>query len=346
MMKKRVLFILTSFALVITLVSFVYNRNVLLEINGYSSKGLCVSYSGIPPKKNGMVWVEGGEFKMSNNQGYVDKDSGKFEAFPEEAGEHIVTLDGFWIDPHEVTNAQFTRFVKETDYVTIAEKPPKKEWLPVGFPEDQLIAGSAVFIKPDKVEDRKNINQWWKYVHGADWRQPEGPGSDIIDKENHPVVHIAYEDAKAYAKWVGRELPTEAQWEYAAKTEEIRKTPDEKWIANTWQGEFPKENSAKDGYIGTAPVGCYPANDNGLFDMTGNVWEIVHDNYISGHKGKSNTNPKGPTRSYDPGEPGTKKHVIKGGSYLCTPHFCMRYRPTARQPHDFLICVTYSSKDI
>jgi len=183
---------------------------------------LCASYSGIPDQSDktvGMVWLAGGDFIMGNDDGYIDKVSGHHEAFPEEAGAHEVHIDGFWMDAHEITNAQFEKFVDETGYITVAERKPKKEWLPLDFPEDKLIPGSAVFVVPDKIEDTTNIAQWWTYVHGANWRHPYGPDSDIEDKMNHPVVQVAYEDALAYAKWAGQELPpgpgSRACWDWA-----------------------------------------------------------------------------------------------------------------------------------
>lgn len=311
-----------------------------------NNEGLCDDYKGSPKGKGktaGMVRVKGGTFIMGNDKGHKDKATGNYDPFFEEKFEHEVTLGDFWIDQHEVTNAQFTNFVKATGYATVAEQKPKKEWFPPGFPEDQMLKGSAVFVSPKNVSTLNNMNQWWQFVEGANWRQPQGPGSSIKDKMNHPVVHVTHEDAMAYAKWIGRLLPTEAQWEYAARAGLKKQTyawgkyfqPGGKWMANTWQGQFPSKNSSKDGHIGTAPVGCFPSNGFGLFDMAGNVWEIVNDKYQSRHKKEKINNPVGPNKGFDPREPGVTKHVIKGGSYLCTPMYCMRYRPSARQPQDF-----------
>jgi len=311
-----------------------------------NNEPLCDNYKGAPQGKDktaGMVRVKGGTFVMGNDKGHKDTASGNYQPFFEEKFEHEVTLDDFWIDQHEVTNAQFATFSKATGYVTVAEQKPKKEWFPPGFPEDEMLKGSAVFVAPKNVANLNNMNQWWQFVEGANWRQPQGPRSSIKDKMNHPVVHVTHEDAMAYAKWAGRELPTEAQWEYAARgglsnniyTWGKYYQPGGKWMANTWQGKFPTNNSTKDGHIGTAPVGCYHQNGYGLYDMAGNVWEIVNDNYQSRHDKSNAKNPDGPLKSLDPREPGVRKHVIKGGSYLCTPMYCMRYRPSARQPQDY-----------
>lgn len=319
---------------------------LLISNPSYADSLLCESYNGMPNSKDkhgGMVFIKGGTFTMGNNHGHKDHHSGKFEVFQEERHEHQVTIDDFWIDRHEVTNAQFAQFVKETGYVTVVERKPKKEWYPPGTPEADMIAGSAVFVPPKQVFGLHNHSQWWQYVHAANWRQPQGPGSSIKDKMNHPVVQITQEDAQAYAKWAGRSLPTEAQWEFAAKGGLTNKPyawgdnfkVNGKSMANTWQGSFPKRNSSEDGYVGTAPVGCYPANGYGLYDMAGNVWEIVSDNYQSRHAKHAQKNPTGPKTSYDAIDPSAAKHVIKGGSYLCTPDYCMRYRPTARQGQDF-----------
>ena len=317
-----------------------------LTVTAADKKRLCASYTGIPVEKTktaGMLWIKQGSFIMGNNKGHKDKTTGNYEPFSEEKYEHEVKLDGFWIDRHEVTNAQYAKFVSETGYVTVAEQKPKKEWFPPGFPEDQMLIGSAVFVSPKSTSNLNNITQWWQFVEGASWRHPQGPGSSIKGKMNHPVVHVTHADATAYAKWAGRSLPTEAQWEYAARGGLNKQNyawgkyyrPGNKWMANTWQGKFPVKNSPKDGYRGTAPVGCFPANGYGLFDMAGNVWEIVNDLYRPVHQQVNNKNPTGPQSSFDPRERNVAKHVIKGGSYLCTPMYCMRYRPSARQPQDY-----------
>ena len=328
-------------------VSSFYLTNTYTAFSSHVDKQpLCADYNGLPEervKTSGMIWIEPGRFIMGNDKGHKDKASGRFESYPEEKGEKEITLNGFWMDQHEVTNAQFSKFVEATDYVTIAEQTPKEEWFPPGFPKDQMLIGSAVFVAPNDVNNMRDMTQWWQFIEDANWRHPYGPASNIKNKMNHPVVHITYQDAQAYVRWAGRALPTEAQWEYAARgglqlstyTWGDNFTPDKKWMANTWQGQFPIKNSAEDGYLTTAPVGCYSPNGYGLYDLAGNVWEIVRDNYQAGHAQKTLTNPSGPERSFDPVEPRVAKHVIKGGSYLCTPDFCMRYRPAARQPQDY-----------
>ena len=277
---------------------------------------------------NGMVWIPGGSFTMGTDQGYRD-----------EKPVRQVKVDGFWIDPHEVTNAQFSQFVEDTGYKTVAEKPP--EPIP-NAPPELMKPGSAVFKQPGAVASA-DITQWWHYVPGANWRQPEGPGSSIQGRENHPVVHIAHEDALAYAKWAGRSLPTEAQWEFAARAGAESTfpwgdslAPEGKHMANTWTGTFPTKNSKADGYVFSAPVGCFPANANGLYDMIGNVWEWTADWYAPGHDARATDNPAGPPKekSHDRRNPGFPVKVIKGGSYLCAPNYCMRYRPAARHAQD------------
>ena len=316
------------------------------------SHSFCREYNGIPDgpeSTGGMVWVKPGSFIMGNDKGHKDLTTGNYQPFPEEKYEHEVSLDGFWIDRTEVTNAQFSRFVEATGYVTIAEQKPKKEWFPVGFPEDQMVAGSAVFIPPDRISSLSDIGEWWEFVEGANWRQPQGPGSSIVDKMNHPVVHVTHKDALAYAKWAGRGLPTEAQWEYAAKGG-LTNVPyawgrqfqiDGKHMANTWQGDFPVNDLKSDGYAGTAPVGCYPENGYGLYDMVGNVWEIVSDNYQPQHSKQSANNPTGRKESFDQPDTGAGMYVIKGGSYLCAANYCMRYRPSARQGQEYTFSTSH-----
>ena len=300
-----------------------------------ASAPLCEAYGGIPPgdeTPEGMVWVPGGSFTM-----------GAEGRYREERAAHLVGLEGFWIDRHEVTNAQFAAFVDATGYVTLAERRPDPAAHP-GVAPETLVPGAAVFIKPTDFRGGGSIYRWWQFVPGANWRQPTGPDSSIVGKEHHPVVQIAYEDAQAYARWAGRSLPTEAQWEFAARGGLAGKdyvwgdelTPEGKWMANTWQGLFPVQNSAEDGHLGTAPVGCYPANGYGLHDMAGNVWEWAADWYRPGHARTPALDPQGPSRAeaFDPNAPGVAKRVIKGGSFLCSPNFCLRYRPSARQPGD------------
>jgi formylglycine-generating enzyme required for sulfatase activity len=295
--------------------------------------GSCASYSGLPIGEDdtaGMVSIPGGTFKMGSERHQ-----------PEERVVHTVRVDGFWIDRHEVTNAQFRQFVDATGYRTLAERGLDPKTHP-GTPKDLLVPGSVVFIAPTEITRGGSITQWWQYVSGANWREPTGPGSTIASKENHPVVHIAYEDALAYAHWRGRELPTEAQWEFAARGGRDGEDdyssaydPHGKPIANTWQGLFPVYNSNEDGHTGTAPVGCFPPNGYGLYDMIGNVWEWTSDWYRPGHSPDPDINPAGPDLvSLRIPQGLAESRVIKGGSYLCAPNYCARYRPAARQPQE------------
>lgn len=314
---------------------FTYKNDVNPSQRSIQSE-ICTSFSMLSQlnsEQAKMVWIESGNFVMGNNKGHRDKHSGHFQPFPEEWGERDVSLDGFWMDQHEVTNAQFSKFIDSTNYKTVAELRPKKEWFPADFPDEKRIAGSAVFVVPKAITNKVNVSQWWQYVEGANWRHPQGPTSNIKNIMNHPVVHISYQDALTYAQWAGNDLPTEAQWEYAARGglgihdytwgDDFR--PNKQWMANTWQGSFPIKNSAEDGHLLTAPVGCYPPNDYGLYDLAGNVWEIVQDDYQPHHRRTTDISSSRQSST----------HVIKGGSYLCTPNFCMRYRPTARQAQDY-----------
>jgi len=250
-------------------------------------------------------------------QGQVSSD----RHHPEERPARRIAVGAFLIDRHEVTNAQFAEFVRATGYVTMVERPvdPGKY---KGAQPDLLKPGSIVFKTPPNVTGMTDMTQWWAYTLGANWRQPEGPGSNVTGRMNHPVVHVTFEDALAYAKWKGNELPTEAEWEFAARggldgnefTWGNEKVPSGKWQANTWQGIFPLSNEIADGYEGTAPVGCYDPNGFGLWDMAGNVWEITADDY---------RDQRGSQRDMK---------VVKGGSHLCADNFCFRYRPSGRQP--------------
>jgi sulfatase modifying factor 1 len=280
-----------------------------------------------PGDADEMIWLEGGTFSM-----------GSSDFYPDEGPMNKVEVDGFWIDKYEVTNAQFATFIDRTDYVTVAEQQLNPNDFP-GIPPDQLTPGSVVFIMPTKVSQGSSLNDWWRFMPGANWRQPNGPGSNIDGKENYPAIHVAYEDAKAYADWSGRTLPTEAQWEYAARGglqnkafawgDEYRE--EDGWRANTWQGTFPAFNEGGDGHLATAPTGCFAANEYGIHDMIGNVWEWVDDWYYPGHEDvDTSTIPTG----YDPRQPDVAVKVIKGGSYLCAKNFCMRYRPSARHAQE------------
>ncbi|MBF9198264.1 formylglycine-generating enzyme family protein [Microvirga terrestris] len=292
--------------------------------------------------RTGMVWIQGGTFRMGSDKHY-----------PEEIPVHRVTVDGFWIDRTPVTNRDFRRFVESTGHVTIAERKPDPKDYPGALPE-MLKAGSLVFSPPDYPVSLSDWSQWWAFTFGATWRRPCGPKSSVKGLDDHPVVHVAYEDARAYADWSGRDLPTEAEWEFAARGgldgaeyawgDEF--TPGGRHMANTWQGAFPFQNKREDGYDRTSPVTAFPPNGYGLHDMIGNVWEWTSDWYRSRHPADAPKaccipgNPRGGREadSYDPRQPQIRipRKVLKGGSHLCAPNYCRRYRPAARhaQPID------------
>jgi formylglycine-generating enzyme required for sulfatase activity len=290
---------------------------------------------GAPPE--GMVWIPGGEFSMGAGDP-PDMDDVGMKATTDSRPIHRTYVDGFWMDATVVTNTQFDRFVKATGYVTVAERVPRAEDFP-GAPPENLVAGSVVFAPPDHAVPLDNHLRWWSYVKGANWRHPLGPSSSIGDKGDYPVVHIAYEDAEAYGKWAGKRLPTESEWEFAARGGLTGKPfvwgdsfkPDGKWMANTFQGHFPNTDSGEDGTAGLMPVAQFPPNGYGLFDMAGNVWQWTSDWYRPDYyaqlaaQGPVARNPKGPDTSYDPSEPGEKKRVHRGGSFLCTDQYCSRY---------------------
>ena len=285
-----------------------------------------------------MCWIPGGAFRMGSDRHYV-----------EEAPTHRVIVDGFWMDTAPVTNAQFAAFVEATGHVTMAERKPDPRDYPGALPH-MLRAGSLVFSPTPRPVSLKDWSQWWSFKFGADWRHPLGPDSSLRGLEDHPVVHVAYPDALAYARWAGKSLPTEAQWEYAARGglegaefawgDEL--TPNGRHMANIWQGAFPFQNTVEDGYARTSPVGAYPPNGYGLLDMIGNVWEWTCDWYEPRHPDEAlkacciPRNPRGgrEERSYDPLQPNVRipRKVLKGGSHLCAPSFCRRYRPAARHP--------------
>ena len=286
----------------------------------------------------GMLWIPGGAFNM-----------GSTDHYPEEAPVHQVTVDGFWMDEYPVTNARFAGFVKATGYLTVAERAPDPASYPDAPPEN-LVAGSLVFRKTEGPVDLRQIDRWWAWTPGASWRSPEGPGSHVRKRKHHPVVHIAYEDAVAYAEWAGKVIPTESEWEFAARgglegagfTWGDEHVPKGKPVANTWQGEFPWQNLLSDGFEGTSPVGSFPANGYGLHDMAGNVWDWTEDWWTEGHPEDADKpcciphNPRNENieGSYDPRSPQWRipRRVVKGGSYLCAPNYCLRYRPAARRP--------------
>ena len=257
--------------------------------------------------------------------------------YAEEGPPRMTRVDDFWIDPHEVSNAQFAEFVAATAYVTTAEMPVDPA--EYGVPRDQIPAamlepGSAVFVAPDRASTR--FTDWWRYIPGANWRRPEGPGGPEADPRK-PVVHMSFADMQAYAAWRGGRLPTEAEWEFAASAGEPASAGQPSGdSANSWQGAFPVVNETSDGFYGTAPVGCFAPNLFGLYDMVGNVWEVTSDFYRSGHDPLARSNPTGPSESdaYDPLNPGIVTRVMKGGSYLCAPNYCQRYRAAARQGRD------------
>ena len=317
--------------------AFAQENQLVAEVSATSCEAMCkantskkalllqsVANNSIKNKTNstdGMVWVAAGEFSMGTTD------------YPDAQPVHNVSIKGFWMDEHEVTNAQFEAFVKATNYVTIAERPLNPADYP-GVPVENLVPGSAVFSAPTDKVSLGNIQQWWKYVPEANWKHPSGPESTIVGFENNPVVQISYPDAKAYADWAGKRLPTEAEWEFAARAgrehtkyywgQELK--PNGKWVANIFQGTFPNNNTAEDGFVGAAPVQSFPENPYGIYDLEGNVWEWCSDLYdIHYYKNSTNVNPKGPLESHDPEEPGVEKHVQRGGSYLCSDEYCIRY---------------------
>ena len=294
-----------------------------------------------PVEIDKMVFIPGGKFMMGSDKFY-----------PEEKPVHEVTVDGFYIDKYTVTNGEFRKFVKETGYITVAERPLDPKDYP-GADPNLLVPGALVFQKSDRAVNLNDYHNWWAWVPGTSWQHPKGPGSNLHEMKEHPVVHVAYEDAEAYAKWAGKEPPTEAEWEFAARggleaknftwgDDDVQLT---KPMANTWQGEFPYQNLLVDKYEGTAPVGSFEPNGYGLYDMAGNVWEWTSDWYVphldeTANKVKTccttSINPRvvSSDASYDPCQPQIKipRKVVKGGSHLCAPNYCLRYRPAARQP--------------
>ncbi len=273
-----------------------------------------------------MVLIKGGTFQMGSDN------------FPDAKPVHAVAVSSFYMDEHEVTNAQFAQFVKATGYKTVAEQPLNPADFP-NIPADKLQPGSAVFTPPSHPVSLDDPMQWWDYKNGANWKHPQGAQSSIVGKETEPVVQVCYTDAAAYAKWAGKRLPTEAEWEYAARAGKQYKDyywgnslkPNGKWAANIFQGNFPWNNKKEDGYAGVAPVKSFPPNAFGLYDMEGNVWEWCNDWYRPDYYTHSvSLNPKGPNDSYDPEEPAAQKHVQRGGSFLCSDEYCIRYKAGSR----------------
>ncbi len=314
---------------------------LLAFVAGYGLTKLVarVKAAGAPP---GMRWVPGGDFVMGTDRAW-----GKANERPP----HRARVDGFWMDEHEVTNAEFRRFVAATRYVTTAERKP--DWaemqaqLPPGTPkpdDSMLVPGSLVFTPPSDPVSLKDAAQWWRWVPGADWKHPEGPESTIEGRDDHPVVQVSWEDASSYARWAGKRLPTEAEWEFAANGGLDGKrfvwgdqgpAADRPALANIWQGDFPHRNTRTDRFERTAPVKSFPPNGYGLHDMAGNVWEWCADWYASNAyttaRGGIALNPRGPEQSFDPTDPYIQRRVTRGGSFLCHESYCESYRPTARR---------------
>lgn len=298
----------------------------------------------------GMVWIPGGEFLMGSD----NRDGHKMARPSKEGPVHSVYVDGFWMDTTEVTNAEFRKFVTATGYKTVAETPFKQEDYP-NAPPEALVPAGYVFTQPEQDVDLRfaHHDAWWQFTPGASWQHPQGPGSNIDGKDDHPVVCITHPDAVAYANWAGKRLPTEAEWEFAARGGIEQQTyiwgeelvPGGKFLANYWQGSFPNIDTGDDGFKGTSPVRSFPANPFGLYDMAGNVWEVVNDLYRRDYYANSQrVNPKGPTsspgRSGDPEDPDGEgdgafpERVIRGGSYVCSDSYCTGYRPAARMTTD------------
>ncbi|HVP85953.1 MAG TPA: formylglycine-generating enzyme family protein [Rhizomicrobium sp.] len=293
---------------------------VFAETPSFAAKPppICLKDAPANGPHSGMVWIPAGTFQFGGT------------VYGEEGPVVSAHVAGFWMDRHEVTNAQFAAFVKATGYVTQAEKPVDTKLHP-DLPPDMQKAGAMTFVMPKSVDGMQNIAQWWRYTPGANWRHPAGPGSSIAGHENYPVVEITYADALAYAKWKGRALPTEREWEWAARAGNPKAglDHDQPKNANTWQGIFPVVNSDEDGFVGLAPAGCYPPNAYGLYDMIGNAWEWTSDVFAPGHAAQEPSQ-AGEARA----ALASNSYVIKGGSFLCAPNYCMRYRSGAREPQE------------
>jgi formylglycine-generating enzyme required for sulfatase activity len=317
-----------------------FNRSVLgLVLTGFAAMGLTAAAE----KPAGMVWIPGAEFLMGS-----ELPGSRMNEKPVLK----VSVDGFWLDKHDVTNAEFRKFVEATGYKTTAERPVNwdeiKKQVPPGTPkppDEMLQPGSLVFTPTDGPVDLREMNAWWRWTPGANWQHPEGPESNLDGREQHPVVQVSWDDAVAYANWAGKRLPTEAEWEFAARGGLEGKRfawgddfkPGGKFMVNTWTGEFPYKNTKEDGFAGTSPVKSFPPNGYGLYDMGGNVWNWVSDWYRADSHARmkletSCHNPQGPKSSYNPGHPDqSEEHVTKGGSFLCHVDYCESYRPSARR---------------
>lgn len=328
----------TGSAISCTSIGLTPNDSVLyMQQGGQEFKPSFINTGKAPAKAPaGMVWIPGGEFTMGSINP-VGMEGGGDKRMGDARPLHRVYVDGFFMDATEVTNDEFAKFVTATGYVTDAERAPNAADFP-GVPAEALVPGSAVFTPPGQPVPLNNYLLWWRYIQGADWRHPLGPASSIEGKGNYPVVQVSWQDAAAYAKWAGKRLPTEAEWEFAArggKTGELfpwgnQLKPDGKWMANIFEGSFPGNDNGADGFTGIAPVGKYKANPYGLYDMAGNVWEWCADWYRPDYYDKlagqgTVKKPLGPANSFDPDEPGVPKKVQRGGSFLCTDQYCTRY---------------------
>ena len=340
--RKRLPIALVVAAAMAVALATAYGVTRLLRTGSRAESATSIDLSKAPP---GMKWIPGGEFTMGSDEA---------RSHVNERPSHHVRVTGFWMDEHPVTNAEFRAFVEATGYVTTAEKKPdweeiKKSVAP-GTPkpdDSKLVPGSLVFSPPSHAVPLTDLTQWWRWTPGASWRHPEGPGSTIDGKDRYPVVQVSWEDAVAYAKWAGKRLPTEAEWEFAARGGLTGKLyswgddfrPNDKPAANTYQGKFPMKDTGTDGFASLAPVGSFAPNGYGIYDVAGNAWEWVSDWYRADYytelaKAGLARNPKGPESPNDPSEPGVKKKVHRGGSYLCTDEYCARYMPGGRGKGD------------